>query len=157
MSGKRIGHIAVTVLGLALLLGLTLVLALRWGSLPDRVPAHFDGAGHIDGYSGKNGLIGLLILDWVCWALMAGLSFFPRLWQGKTSGAFRVSGIRIGRQLIQPTPLSLALTGLVLTLMFGYVLWCCMVCRDLGAWFLPLSLVGCVVSLLLPSFLERGV
>ena len=86
MTLKQILRLLVVILGLLVLLGTTVFLVLRWSGIPEQIPAHFDGAGHIDGYESKDSLIGLLVLAWVFWLLMIVLARVPRLL--KQNGGF---------------------------------------------------------------------
>ena len=55
-------------------------LFLRWASLPDRIPAHFDVAGKVDRWGSK---AELLVLPWISILMMAGLEWVsrhPKLW-----------------------------------------------------------------------------
>ena len=155
MTLKQILRLLVVMLGLLVLLGTTLFLVLRWSGIPEQIPAHFDGAGHIDGYEGKNSLIGMTVLAWILWLLMVILARFPRLLK-QNGGLVRVNAIRIGGTRLEPTPLGLELTGLALALLFGYLTLCCALCRDLGSWFLPVSLIAVLLAMLVPSLLERS-
>ena len=155
MTLKQILRLLVVILGLLVLLGTTVFLVLRWSGIPEQIPAHFDGSGHIDGYESKNSLIGLLVLAWVFWLLMIVLARVPRLLK-QNGGFVRINPIRIGGTRLEPTPLSLELTGLALALLFGYLTLCSALGRNLGSWFLPVSLIAVLLAMLVPSLLERS-
>ena len=155
MTLKQILRLLVVILGLLVLLGTTVFLVLRWSGIPEQIPAHFDGAGHIEDYNNKNSLIGSLVIAWAAWLLMVALARFPRLLK-QNGGIVRVNALRIGAMRLEPTPLSLELTGLALALLFGYLMLCCALCRDLGSWFLPVSLIAVLLAMLVPSLLERS-
>ena len=155
MTVKQILRIAVLLLGLFVLLGTTLFVVLRWQQIPELIPTNFDGAGHIGAYGAKSSLIGLLLVAWIAWLLMAALARFPRLMK-KNGGFVRVNAIRFGGTRLEPTPLSLDLCALVLAALFSYLCICSMLCRDLGVWFLPVTLVAVLLATLLPSLLEKG-
>ena len=155
MTLKQILRLLVVILGLLVLLGTTVFLVLRWSGIPEQIPAHFAGAGHIDGYESKDSLIGLLVLAWVFWLLMIVLARVPRLLK-QNGGFMRVNAIRFGGTKLEPTPLSLELTALALALLFGYLTLCSALCRNLGGWFLPVSLIAVLLAMLVPSLLERS-
>ena len=155
MTFKQILRLLVVILGLLVLLGTTVFLVLRWSGIPEQIPAHFDGAGHIEDYNNKNSLIGSLVIAWAAWLLMVALARFPRLLK-QNGGIVRVNALRIGAMRLEPTPLSLELGGLVLALILCYLTVCSALCRDLGGWFIPVSLITLVLVMLVPSLLERG-
>ena len=70
-------------LGLAVLcfLFMLIFVIVKYPSMPDTVPSHFNAAGEIDGWSGKASaaffppIIGFILL-----AIMGPIQFFPQLW-----------------------------------------------------------------------------
>ena len=70
-------------LGLAVLcfLGTLIFVIVRYPSLPDTLPSHFNARGEIDGWSGKASaaffpsIVGFLML-----AIMGPIQFFPQVW-----------------------------------------------------------------------------
>lgn len=53
------------------------VAAVRWGSVPDQIPVHWDVNGQVDGYGGK--FVGLLLLPIVAAVLYPVLRYIPRI------------------------------------------------------------------------------
>jgi uncharacterized membrane protein len=51
--------------------------AIRWPSLPERIPVHWDASGQVDGYGGK--FVGLLLLPMIAVGLYLLLRFIPRI------------------------------------------------------------------------------
>jgi uncharacterized membrane protein len=51
--------------------------AVRWGSVPDLIPIHWDVSGQVDGYGGK--FVGLLLLPIVAAVLYPVLKYLPRI------------------------------------------------------------------------------
>ncbi len=53
------------------------VAAIRWGSVPDRIPVHWNAAGRVDGYGGR--FEGLLLMPLIALALYLLLLLIPRI------------------------------------------------------------------------------
>jgi uncharacterized membrane protein len=51
--------------------------AVRWGSVPDRIPVHWNAAGQVDGYGGK--FVGLLLIPIMSVGLYLLLRYLPRI------------------------------------------------------------------------------
>ncbi|HDH27220.1 MAG TPA: DUF1648 domain-containing protein [Actinobacteria bacterium] len=51
--------------------------AVKWPSLPDRIPVHWNAAGVVDGYAGK--FVGLLLPPVVTFAVYLMLRYIPRI------------------------------------------------------------------------------
>ncbi len=63
-----------------LLIGTLIYLIVRWNTIPDQIPIHYNAAGDIDGWGGK-GMVWLLVV--ISWGLYLGITFvgrFPELW-----------------------------------------------------------------------------
>jgi uncharacterized membrane protein len=54
-----------------------IVAAVRWGSVPDRIPVHWNAAGQVDGYGGR--FMGLLLLPIITAGLYPLLKYIPRI------------------------------------------------------------------------------
>lgn len=65
---------------LVMLVGLTLYLAIRWGDIPDKIPAHYDIAGNIDRWGKKGEILIVPIMSWVMYLMITGLEQFPAIW-----------------------------------------------------------------------------
>jgi uncharacterized membrane protein len=65
---------------LGILLACSILLALRWGEIPQQIPTHYNFAGEVDGYGGKGGLIAFLALSWLLFVGISALERFPKLW-----------------------------------------------------------------------------
>lgn len=143
-------RILALVLTLLILLGTAVFLAVRWRSIPEEVPAHFDGAGRIDGYQSKGGLLVLHGMSWLMAIMLAISARVPSLWNRSFGPIrFRISAVRVGDRIsVSATGLILDLTALVLTMIFSYMTVSSALCRDLGGWFLPASLALVLLPLL---------
>ena len=123
---KRIIRIALEVLSLLVLLGTIVFLILYWKHIPDQIPAHFDGAGQIDGLSGKRTIL---------WVPAAMLVLYVSLSLTRT---MRIRSL--GREARIPAPLTLTVMKLLMLVGFSYMTVCAALVRPLGAWFLPVFL-----------------
>lgn len=62
---------------LAIIAGMFILAGVRWGSVPDQIPVHWNAAGEVDGYGGK--FLGLLLLPLMTAALYPLLKYLPRI------------------------------------------------------------------------------
>lgn len=62
---------------LAIIAGMFILAAVRWGSVPDQIPVHWNAAGEVDGYGGK--FVGLLLVPIMTAALYPLLKYLPRI------------------------------------------------------------------------------
>ena len=125
---KRIIRIAVEVLSLLVLLGTVVFLTVYWKHIPDQVAAHFDGAGQIDGLSGKRSIL---------WMPAVILAVYVSLSLVKT---MRIRSL--GKEVRIPAPLILSVMKLILLVGFSYMTICAALVRPLGAWFMPVFLTA---------------
>ena len=65
---------------LVLLVGLTVYLIFNWGSIPEKIPAHYDWEGNIDRWGSKTELMILPIMSWFLYLLITGLQQVPLAW-----------------------------------------------------------------------------
>ncbi|NCA81026.1 MAG: DUF1648 domain-containing protein [Sphingobacteriia bacterium] len=73
------------VIGAILLIALFVFLGIKYGSLPDTIPTHFNSAGEIDGWGSKSSIWVLPILGVFLYLLATVVSFFPSAWNFPTS------------------------------------------------------------------------
>ena len=124
-------------LGLLVLLGSGVVIALRWSAMPDQIATHFNAAGQIDGWNSKSTVIVLPIAGLVVYGLICFVSLLPaNLWN--TPGDRPVRNAETARVLI-------ALMALAAALSFAYMTVCSVQCVPLGRWFLPVFIAGMVL------------
>ncbi|QAT39824.1 DUF1648 domain-containing protein [Clostridium sp. JN-9] len=62
------------------LLAMWVYLIQSWGNLPDKIPAHYDGAGVVDRWGNKSEVLVMPIMSSVLYILITILSFFPSIW-----------------------------------------------------------------------------
>ena len=131
MKPKLWHHILTGLSGLSLL-GVTIFTAVRWNSLPDRIPTHFNAAGLADGYGPKSGVVMLLGLAWFMLILLTVAAFFPNAWNVPN---------RSPRTLAAAANM-VAVMKLMTSLLFAWVVFCTVQGRGLGAWFMPAIMTG---------------
>lgn len=137
MRPKLWHHVMTGVSGLSLL-GMTVYTVIRYGSLPAKIPTHFDGAGAADGFGHKSTLAMLVFLAWFLFGLLTVVSFFPDVW----------SVPRRNPRTLAAAADMLAVMKFVTVLMFCWLIFCSVQGRNLGAWFLPVTLAGMFAPLL---------
>ncbi len=64
----------------AVLLGAIAFILIRFPSLPERIPSHYNFAGEIDGYSGRFSLLLMPLIGLVMDAVVALVGRFPKSW-----------------------------------------------------------------------------
>ena len=134
----KIFRIVLQILGLLVLLAATVFILLRWAELPAELPTRFDTAGNPTSYGAKSGLISLLVMAWVMYAVFTVLSYFPKFWNlpVKSPRAYRIAGAMM------------PVLGLVLALILSWTGVCSALDRSAGAWFMPATVAGIGVPLL---------
>ncbi len=153
---KRIIRLVLLLLGICVLACATLLVVLRWDSIPAEVPTNYTAAGRPDSYAPKGSLRTMLGFGWAAFALMSAIARMPALWK-KNGGFVRVSSLRVGgRTVLEPNWLSLDLLSLELALLFSYLAVCSALCRPLGAWLLPAFLGVMLLSFVVPSVLMKN-
>ena len=64
----------------ALLIGITVWVVCRYGSLPDRIPIHYGVNGVVDGYGAKSMIWVLVATTWILVGIVSAVEQFPRFW-----------------------------------------------------------------------------
>lgn len=78
MNGRPNGFtIAVNVICLSLLIGVSLYLVLFWNGIPQQIPAHYNAAGAVDRWGSKSELLMLQALGWALYIGLTAWSTFP--------------------------------------------------------------------------------
>ena len=72
------------ILSPALLLGTIVFILIRFPSLPERIPSHYNFAGEVDGYSGRGMLLMMPVFGLVMDAVVALVGRFPKSWNTGT-------------------------------------------------------------------------
>ena len=63
-----------------LLIGITIWVAYRYCSLPDRIPIHYGVNGVVDGYGAKSMIWVLVAMAWILVGIVSAVEQFPRFW-----------------------------------------------------------------------------
>ena len=119
-----------------LLIGCTILVACRYGSLPDRIPAHYGANGVIDGYGSKSTIWVVITIMWVVVGLVSAVEQFPRLW----NTGFKLTNKNRSR-LLALTWHFMSTTKLAISVMFAYIVVMCVRGENLSPLFLPLVLI----------------
>ncbi len=135
---------AVALLGLT---GMLVLLAYHWPTLPDRLPHHFNAAGHPDAWGPKSLLLSLPAVPGVIYLALTILQRFPHVYNYVwpiTPDNARAQYL-LARQL-------LAVIKVIEVWTFSWILWCTIrtalgAASGLGPAFLPLSLMAIFGSL----------
>ena len=79
LKNNKIDRI-IEIMCLTLLIGVTAYLIFNWGSIPDKIPVHYDWEGNIDRWGNKAELMILPIMSWFLYLLITGLQQVPLAW-----------------------------------------------------------------------------
>lgn len=77
---NSLADIIMEVLGLVMLIGTPLYLAIRWPSIPDKLPMHYNFAGEIDRWGGKGEVLFLVVMVWILYLMISLVEHFPSVW-----------------------------------------------------------------------------
>lgn len=99
------------VLAPAVLLGSIVFILIRFPSLPEQIPTHYNFAGEIDGYGGRFSLLLMPLIGLVLDATLVLAGRFPKTWNTgvKVTLYNRVRVYRILRDMMAETRLGMAL------------------------------------------------
>jgi uncharacterized membrane protein len=117
-------------------LGTCIYLIQSWGSLPNKIPEHYNGAGIIDSWENKSEILTMPILSIALYILITVMSFFPAIWNVPitiTEDNREFVYLRLKTMII--------LTKMEMIVVFSYITYCDIKLQPLGVWFLPLSLI----------------
>lgn len=133
MKNKSI-YRAASWLGMLILLAAGVYVLVRWQSLPDQVATHYSAAGQIDGWGKKSTLLTLIVISFVLYGLMSAASVIPiSAWNMNTGNTERSRAF-------------LCIFRLVVAAGFAYIIVCSALCVPLGGWFLPVFVLGLMVT-----------
>lgn len=116
---------------------LTIVLPLIfWGKIPSEIPIHYDASGVADNYADKSSLILVVFAVGILMGVMNIAIYFV-----KTSAASKYATEAEKSQMDVVYPIVIFL-NLAVQVVFAYIMFCCTTGRDLGSWFMVVSLVA---------------
>ena len=99
------------ILAPAVLLGAIVFVLIRFPSLPEQIPTHYNMAGEIDGYGGRFSLLLMPLIGLVMDGVLALVGRFPKSWNTGVRVTLynRVRVYRILRDMMAETRLGMAL------------------------------------------------
>jgi len=131
---NSIFDIAINVCCLLTLAGVTVFLAAAWGSIPARVPMHYNFAGEIDRWGSKYEMLFLPVTAWAMYLLITVLERFPGIWN---------TGVRIteeNRERVYRILKNMIITvKLIVVAEFAFLSVETAASFRLSVWFLPVS------------------
>ena len=68
------------VAGILMLLSMVIFLLIRYNSIPDVIPTHFNGAGEIDKWGRKSQILIIPIVGIFLYLFVTGISLYPSIW-----------------------------------------------------------------------------
>jgi uncharacterized membrane protein len=145
------------VIGYAIYISSILLLILKWNTLPNEVPAHFNGAGEVDRWGSKWELIILPIIGLFIMVLMEILEKFPEVhnYPSRLNEAnaekFYLLSRKLANMLKNICLIIFALllfNSISLAMGWGY---------DLGMWMLPLILLGTGIPIVIGILQQRKI
>lgn len=124
-------------ISLVVFLGTVIWVAVMWKSFPDKIPSHFNGAGDADAWSKKGILIFDLAMEGFLYLMMVATAKTWRIWNvpQKKSKEQQEKVYEYAGKMI-------AVLKLVIILIFSYMTVCSGLARELGGWFLGMSMGG---------------
>ena len=116
---------------------------LCWNQIPDIIPAHYGLSGIADSYQSK---YGLLPLFFIVLFLLILISLATKNLKEEANSKFAREKEK--RQMEVEYPLVIYL-GFLSQCCLAYIIFCSATCRNLGGWFLVLSLIAAFAPMLL--------
>lgn len=124
------------ILSFLFLMGQFICLILRWNHMPDEIPTHFGLNGRVDAYGTKGSVLLLPVISILIYLLILFVEKFPELWNVPGHVTPENMGWIYGN-----VKSMLASTKLGVCFIFFYINYCTVFSRNLGAWFMPVSLL----------------
>lgn len=128
---------------ISLLIGaLTIVLpVIFWSKIPDEIPMHYNAAGVVDNWSDKSSLILLFFAILMLMGVMSIAVYVVRVnMESKHSKEAEKSTMRLAYPIV-------VIMNLIVQIMFAYITFCSVTCRQLGRIFLPIFLIATFIPL----------
>jgi uncharacterized membrane protein SirB2 len=128
---------------ISLLIGaLTILLPIIfWSKIPDEIPMHYNAAGVVDNWSDKSSLILLFFAVLMLMGVMSIAVYVVRVnMESKHSKEAEKSTMRLAYPIV-------VIMNLIVQVMFAYITFCSVTCRQLGSMFLPIFLIATFIPL----------
>lgn len=120
-----------------ILLFLIAYLAIKWPSIPDKIPSHYNSLGIADAWSGKTSIIITPIVSIILYTSLTLLSLFPAIWNIPVEVTDKNYLF-----VYQNTRSMVCYLKLVLVATFSYMSICAARGKALGNLFLPIELTA---------------
>ena len=122
---------SVDVLCAVLMVGCVCWVTLRYGSLPDKIPIHYNAQGVIDGYGAKSMIWWLVAIMWILIGFMSTIEQFPKVWNSPV----KITDENCCRLLPMIWNL-VSTTKLIVACLFSYIIFTCVKGVNLPRFFL---------------------
>ena len=128
--------IIMEILGLIMLIGTPLYLLIRWSSIPDKLPMHYNFAGEIDRWGGKGEILFLVVMVWILYLMISLVEHFPSIWNTgvQVTSENRARVYRTLKYIVKTLKL-------VMTLIFTFLIFNTVAGTPLPRWFTPAYLI----------------
>jgi uncharacterized membrane protein len=150
MNARKAVDVAAEAVSLLLLAGIAVYLAIRWDSIPDIIPCHFNAMGVADGWGAKKRLLILPILAGLLYFLLTGVS-------AMTSMMARMKAGNMPEALPPYLKSMLKVQKIEVMLLFFYLTYCMAENRNLSGAFLPVIIaviVGTIFVFLISMLIK---
>lgn len=128
--------ILVNIICIGLLIGIIIYLILRWDSIPDKIPGHYNAAGAVDRWGDKKELLILPIITSILYILLTAVENLPKIWN---------TGVRVTEQnkkrVYRTLKKALETEKLLMVAVFSFITINSSLSRTFPTWFLPVSLL----------------
>ena len=128
--------IIMEILGLIMLIGTPLYLLIRWSSIPDKLPMHYNFVGEIDRWGGKGEILFLVVMIWILYLMISLVEHFPSIWNTgvQVTSENRARVYRTLKYMVKTLKL-------VMTLIFTFLIFNTVAGTPLPRWFTPAYLI----------------
>lgn len=124
--------VAINIISVGLLLGITVYLLAIWSDLPNNIPAHYNVQGQVDRWGNKGELWIIPITTWFMYIFLTTIEHFPTVW----NTGFKVT--KENKEKIYRTTKNMLVTiKLLLILNFTYLARNSILGKSLSPWYLP--------------------
>ena len=127
----------IEILTLFMLVAQILYIVISWSDLPNKIPAHYNGAGEIDRWGSKNEILFTPIMNIFLYGLITLVTFIPSMWNVPTKV------VEENKEAIYKSTRSLlVLMKFEIVASFFYVSVISLKGINLGSWFTPVVIIA---------------
>lgn len=140
---RRKHDLLIEVCCIILLVGTLIYLVVNWGSIPDRVPMHYNAAGEITSFAGKATLLIVYVMALIMYIGLSTMERYPQTWNAgvKITEHNKIRIYRILKDMIKTTKLIIVVAFIYLTINTAMA-------KPLSGWFTPVFLVLIIGSII---------